>query len=235
MLSWKRVALAVFASLAAIPGLPAMAADPLLTVGFDDYTTSDGSVTDWLEQKGFTFERAADNPRKISLSVVDGSLRIAALQQTFGLMYKEMEVPGAQRLRLTWGVDDFPDGASYAKGVNNEALMVYVFFGKETLPSGAIYIPDVPYFIGLYLCDADAVDQPYTGRYHEDSGRFVCLGRPAAGETVTSEIDLAEAFEAYFGKAPMPTISGFSLEVDTGKSDNGGVASAFIETIEFLP
>ena len=86
----------------------------------------------------------------------------------------------------------------------------------------------MPYFIGLYLCDADGVDQPYTGRYHEDSGRFVCLERPAAGEQMTSEIDLAEAFEAYFGKLPMPTISGFSLEVDTGKSGNGGVASAFI-------
>jgi hypothetical protein len=221
--------------LAAFSSVPANAADPLLTVGFGDYTSSDGSVADWLEQKGFTFERAADNPRKIALSHADGALQIAALQQTFGLMYKETEVPGAESIRLTWGINDFPDGASYAKGVNNEALMVYVFFGKETMPSGSMIIPDVPYFIGLYLCDADGVDQPYTGRYHEDSGRFVCLGRPAEGETVISEIDLAQAFEAYFGKSPMPAISGFSLEVDTGKSGNGGVASAFIETIEFLP
>ena len=234
MLGERLAALALLATLA-FPGLPVKAADPLLTERFDDYTASDGSVADWLEQKGFTFERAADNPRKISLSFVDGALQIAALQQTFGLMYKEVEVPGAQRLRLTWGVDDFPDGASYAKGVNNEALMVYVFFGKATMPSGAIYIPDVPYFIGLYLCDADGVDEPYTGRFHKSSGRFICLGRPAEGERVTSEIDLAEAFEASFGKSPMPTISGFSLEVDTGKSGNGGVASAFIETIELLP
>ena len=227
--------LALFAALAACLGTPAKAADPLVTVGFDDYKATDGSVADWLEQKGFTFERAADNPRKISLSFADGALQIAALQQTFGLMYKEMEVPGAESVRLTWGVNDFPDGASYAKGVNNEALMVYVFFGKETMPSGSMIIPDVPYFIGLYLCDADAVDEPYTGRYHEDSGRFVCLERPAEGERVTSEINLAEAFEAFFSKSPMPTISGFSLEVDTGKSKNGGVASAFIEKIEFLP
>ncbi len=235
MLGEKLAALALLATLAAFPGLPAKAADPLTTVNLDDYQTSDGSVADWLEQKGFVFERAADNPKKISLSFVDGALQIAALQQTFGLMYKEMEVPGAQSVRLTWGVNDFPDGASYAKGVNNEALMVYVFFGKETMPSGAIYIPDVPYFIGLYLCDADGVDQSYTGRYHEDSGRFVCLERPATGEQMTSEINLAEAFEAYFGKTPMPTISGFSLEVDTGKSGNDGVASAFIQKIEFLP
>jgi hypothetical protein len=233
---WKQLKVVpLLAVLATISGVPAHAADPLLTVGFGDYTSSDGSVVNWLEQNGFTFERAADNPRKIALSHADGALQIAALQQTFGVIYKEMEVPGAESLRLTWGVNDFPDGASYAKGVNNEALMVYVFFGKETMPSGSMIIPDVPYFIGLYLCDADGVDQPYTGRYHEDSGRFVCLGRPAEGERVTSEINLAEAFEAYFGISPMPTISGFSLEVDTGKSGNGGVASAFIESIEFLP
>mgnify|MGYP000473520078 CR=1 FL=1 len=37
-------------------------------------------------------------------------------------------------------LNDFPDGASYAQGVNNEALMVYVFFGKERMPSGSLGI-----------------------------------------------------------------------------------------------
>ncbi len=232
----KRLAvLPLFAALVMAFGLPASAAEPILTVNFDNYSPSDGSVPEWLEKKGFVFERAADNPKKISLSFADGALQIGALQQTFGLMYNKVTVPGAKRLRLTWGVNRFPAAASYEKGVNNEALMVYVFFGEEKMPSGAIYIPDVPYFIGVYLCDADQVDYPYTGRYHAESGRFVCLGHPAAGEQVTSEIDLAQAFTEYFGKAAMPTISGFSLEVDTGKTDDGGVASAFIEKLEFLP
>lgn len=227
--------LALAGALSAAAAMPAQAAEPIAVVDFADYRASDRTVSNWLERKGFVFERAAKDPNKIAFSVAGDALQIDARRQTFGLIYKEMEVADALRVRLTWGINDYPDGASYAKGVNNEALMVYVFFGKETRPSGAFYIPDFPYFIGLYLCDADQVDEPYTGRFHKDSGRFVCLGQPAEGERVTSEINLAEAFETYFGTTPMPTISGFSLEVDTGDSGNGGVASAFIEKIEFLP
>ncbi len=208
---------------------------PVYSLDFADYQPSDGPVRDWLASRGFEFGRAADDERKIALSVADGTLEVDTQKKAFGVIYRKADIPGASRLRLTWGVNEFPKDAGYEKGVNNEALMLYVFFGHEKMPSGALYIPDVSYFIGFYLCDGDRTDHPYKGRYHKKSGRYVCLAHPQPGETVTSEVDLARAFETYYDKAEMPVISGISLEVDTSSSGNGGKARAFVEKIELLP
>jgi hypothetical protein len=112
--------------------------------------------------------------------------------------------------------------------------MVYVFFGHDELPSGSWVIPDSPYFIGIFLCDQDPVEQPFTGRYYEKGGRFVCLGHPKPGARVTTEFDLASAFKRYFGRDPPPAVSGISLEVDTTQSGDGGRAAAFIDRIDLL-
>ena len=208
---------------------------PLFSLDFADYQPADGSVRDWLAGRGFDFAKAADDDRKISVSVEDGVLQVDTKKQAFGVIYHEGDVPRATRLRVAWGVDVFPKDVGYEKAVNNEALMIYVFFGREKKPSGSVFIPDVSYFIGFYLCDSDRVDHPYKGRYHHESGRFVCLAHPKPGETVVSEVDLAAAFEAYFGKAAMPTISGISLEVDTSNAGDGGKAKAFLEKVELLP
>ncbi len=208
---------------------------PLFDLDFADYRPSDGSVRDWLAGRGFDFGKAADDERKIAVSVKDGILQVDTKKQAFGVIYHEGDVPGATRLRVTWGVDAFPKDVGYEKGVNNEALMIYVFFGREKMPSGSVFIPDVSYFIGFYLCDTDRIDHPYKGRYHHDSGRFVCLAHPGTGETVVSEVDLAEAFRTYFNKPDMPTVSGISLEVDTSNAGDGGKARAFLEKVELLP
>ena len=73
----------------------------------------------------------------------------------------------------------FPANASYARKVRNEALMVYAFFGHDELPSGSLLIPDSPYFIAMFLCDQDPIERPFTGRYYEKGGRFVCWGTPS--------------------------------------------------------
>lgn len=231
------LAAAALSVLLALTAVEAQSADeaPVYSLDFADYQSSDGSIRDWLAKQGFIFGKAADNEKKIAVSVVDGALQVDTKKQAFGVIYRDADVPGASRLRLTWGVDAFPKDVGYEKGVNNEALLLYVFFGREKMPSGAIYIPNVSYFIGFYLCDSDRIDHPYTGRYHKKSGRFVCLAHPKAGETVVSEVDLAQAFETYFDKAEMPTISGISLEVDTSNAGNGGKAKAFVEKIELLP
>ncbi|MEZ5863955.1 MAG: hypothetical protein R3D25_07730 [Geminicoccaceae bacterium] len=232
-----RMAVAALSVLLAMAAVEARAQGeaPLLSLDFADYRPADGSVRDWLTGLGFDFAKAADDDRKIAVSVEDGVLQVDTKKQAFGVIYHEGDVPGATRLRVTWGVDVFPRDVGYEKAVNNEALMIYVFFGREKMPSGSIFIPDVSYFIGFYLCDSDRIDHPYTGRYHHESGRFVCLAHPKPGETVVSEVDLAAAFEAYFGKAAMPTISGISLEVDTSNAGDGGKAKAFLEKVELLP
>ena len=47
---------------------------PLFSLDFADYQPADGSVRDWLAGRGFDFAKAADDDRKISVSVEDGAL-----------------------------------------------------------------------------------------------------------------------------------------------------------------
>jgi hypothetical protein len=137
-------------------------------------------------------------------------------------------------VRIEWGILDYPTDASYEKQINNEALMVFVFFGYDKISSGHFLIPNSPYFVGLFLGRDDEVNKPYTGRYFKKSGRFVCLGNPAPNETVVSEFDLVETFKTCFEKDDVPVISGIGLGTDTSGSGNNGRASAFIKRIEFL-
>lgn len=208
--------------------------EPVFHVDFSDYKSDADTVRDWVAAKGFAFEKDAKDEGDISLKFEDASLHVQAETPAFGMIYRKQDIGDVSRIKLEWGVKAFPEGASYERAIHNEALMVYVFFGKDELPSGSIFVPDSPYFIGLYLCDADNVDHPYKGRYFEEGGRFVCLDRPKPGELVTSEFDLQKAFKDYFGKDAIPPVSGISLEVDTSDSGDDGRAAAFIQRIELL-
>jgi len=101
------------------------------------------------------------------------------------------------------------------------------------LSSGYFMIPDLPYFISLFLGEADEINIPYKGRYFHASGRFVCIGNPELKETVISEFNLTSAFQTYYEKEA-PAISGLCLEVDTTTTGGGGKAEAYIKRIEFL-
>lgn len=200
---------------------------------FSDYT--EGSVESWLQTKGFTFERDAKNRSKLDLAVNDHALILEAKQGVFGILVNErVDVIEFSRIRIEWGVHKYPQGASYAKNVNNEALMIYIFFGYDKISSGSFLIPNSPYFIGLFLCEDEKVNFPYEGRYFQKGGRFVCLGKPKPGEMVISEFDLITAFQTYFEKDEIPVISGISLAIDTRKSKGGGKAAAFIKSVEFI-
>jgi hypothetical protein len=200
---------------------------------FSDYR--DTSVEAWLHAKGLKFEEAAKNRDSLGLAVRDGALLLEAKEALRGVIMQEsLEVKTFSKIRIEWGVLKYPEGASYEKRVRNEALMVLVFFGIEKIASGHLIYPDLPYFIGLYLCQEDQLNVPYTGKYYHEGGRFVCVGRPQPGEMITSEFDLVQAFRSYFEKSDVPPISGLALEVDTTASGDGGTAAAFIKRIEIL-
>jgi hypothetical protein len=148
------------------------------------------------------------------------------------MLKSDLNIKNARKARITWGVNTFPKNASYEKGIRNEALMVYVYYGREMLHSGNLFIPKSPYFLGFYLNKSDTIGKCYTGKYFKISGRFVCVGNPAINETVISEFDLEEGFKKAFGKEKtVPSISGIGLEVETTKT---GDAKAFIKKIEIL-
>jgi len=206
----------------------------LFELGFDNETGL--PPKEWLEQHGFELHRDADRENHIDLSHRDGQLHIVVKRPSFGLAARPLNAPQANRLRLHWGVSDYPDGASYEHGVDNEAIMIYVFFGKERLDSGEMLIPDSPYFIGFYLCppDGDRIDTPFVGHHYEKIGRYECVDHPGEGNAVVSEIELDAEFARSFGLDSVPPVSGFSIEVDTTDSGNDGHAAAFIDRLEFI-
>ena len=200
-------------------------------VQFSGY--SGGSVLSWLGTKGFVAKQDATNPRRVVYSASPSELMLETKTHAFGLLLNEMDVPNASRVRIEWGVDTFPADASYEKGIRAEAVMVYIFFGKERHASGSLFIPDSPYFLALNLCETDATNKPFMGRYHQASGRFICVARPQPGATVVTDFPLAETFRRVFGKSEVPDISGFGLAIDTASAKGNGVAKSFIRNIEF--
>ncbi len=202
-------------------------------IDFSDY--EEGSIEKWLEKKGFELKEAAEDRKKLDLDVDEGALFLEAKKPLMALIVKEFVDPGKySKVKIEWGVIKYPRGASYEGKVNNEALLVLVFFGDDKISSGHLAIPDSPYFIGLFLGRHDKLNKAYKGNYYREGGRFVCLGNPKPGETVISEFDLFDAFERYFQKDEVPSISGVALEIDTTSSDDDGRAVAFIHSIEFI-
>jgi hypothetical protein len=204
-------------------------------VSFTDYR--DGSVETWLQGKGFKLEQDAKRQDKIDLGVGKNGLELEIKRRALGLLPNEsVNVPDFTHVEIDWGIARFPAGASYEKGVRNEALMVVFFLGDERQSSGSMFIPDSPYFVGLFLCHGkDRLNHPYVGSYFKKGGRYVCTGRPQAGATVTSRFNLLKAYRSYFDKEgdDDPAVSGIALTVDTQKAKKGGKASAFIREIRF--
>lgn len=232
---YSAIVLALFLTGLSVP--PALAAGDRLVhvVRFNDY--AGGSVEGWLQGKGFKLERDAARQDRIDLGVGESGLELDIKRRALGLMPNEsVNVPDFTHVEIDWGITRFPAGASYEQGVRNEALMAIFFLGDERRPSGSMFIPDSPYFIGLFLCHGpDRLSHPYVGAYFKKSGRYVCTGRPKIGKLVTSRFDLLAAYRSYFDKEgdDDPAVSGIALTVDTQKAKKRGKAAAFIREIRF--
>jgi len=229
------VILAVATTLLLSPPVRADEARLAEVVRFTDYDA--GPVEDWLQSKGFQFESDARRRNYIDLDVDEEGLDVEARRPAMGILPNEsVNVPDFSTVEIDWGVRKFPEGASYEKGVRNEALMVVFFLGDERQPSGSMFIPDSPYFVGVFLCQGnDRTNHPYVGAYFKKSGRYVCLDRPATGARVTTRFDLMAAYRAYFDKEgdDDPAVSGIALMLDTKKAGDGGQSSAFLREIRF--
>ena len=232
----RSVALALaFTTAVLLHVLPTSADDHVVLV-LDFANEEDLSAYEWFHRSDFELEKDADESDRIEFFRADGALHIIAKEPAFGIAVKQVDVPAAKTLRLHWGVSDYPEGVSYQHGVDNEAIMVYVFFGHKRLPSGEIFVPDSPYFIGFYLCppNSDVTEQPYKGHHYQKTGRYVCVDHPPEGVVAVNEVDLYEEFRKSFGiKGDLP-VSGISIEVDTRDADNDGYAAAFLQRLEFL-
>ena len=231
---WRLSFVAVVALACLAASRSAGAADARVAYAIDFTGYPGGSVLEWLGGKKFVAKQDADNASKIVLSIQDGALVLEAKKQALGLLLNETDVPGPGRIRIQWGVDAFPQGVSYDKGIRSEPIIVYTFFGKRKISSGSLLVPDSPYFIGLFLCETGRTDHPYTGRYFKAGGRYVCVTVAKVGERVVSEFDLGNAAKHYFKLGGVPPISGFAIGIDTDKASGSGTARSYIRKIEYL-
>jgi hypothetical protein len=201
-------------------------------VDFADYPG--GGVLEWLAHRGFEAKQDATSTSKVLYTIADEDLLLETKKQALALLLSERNLLGFSHIRIEWGVTEFPAGASYENGVRSDPAMIYVFFGDEKVSSGSMFVPDSPYFIGLFLCQSDPIGHPYKGRYFKAGGRYVCVDHTVVGETVVTEFAIDEAFRSYFGQAETPFISGVGIGIDTDAAKGDGTASAFIRSIEFL-
>jgi len=129
-------------------------------IDFSDY--EEGSIEEWLEKKGFELKEAAKDRTKLDLDVDEGALFLEAKKPLMALIVKESVGSGKySRIKIEWGAIKYPRGASYEEKINNEALLVLVFFGDEKISSGHLAIPDSPYFIGLFLGRHEKLNKAY--------------------------------------------------------------------------
>ena len=200
------------------------------TIDFSNQPESD--ATNWLRKQGFNFKLDAD---ELKLRFADQQLNIETSDQIAGFIVKQVSLPETKRIRIHWGVDRYPQGANWERGIYRVPLAVMISFGKEKIDSGAFFLPNAPYFIGLFLGEKESQGKAYTASYYKEGGRYFCLpcGTPTGKSNIT-EFDLEEAFLSQFKKSAMPPITGFGFQINTKNTQGGGGARAFIRKIEFL-
>ena len=158
---------------------PTHAKGDTATYAIDFSAYRGGPVDKWLETRNYKFEKDAKNRQLLGLSINAGILELEAKGRMSGFILNDsVNLANVQTVKINWGVRKYPQDVSYQRKVNNEALMLYIFFGKEKIASGHVLVPNSPYFIGLFLCQDEQVNFPYKGRYFHTGGRFVCLGKP---------------------------------------------------------
>ena len=196
----------------------------------DFSTQPDGDAVAWLQQQGFAFHLRA---RDLAPRFESGRLVLETATEAAGGFVRQLHVPGARRLRVRWGVDRYPQGADWAKGVYRVPIAVMVSFGEDKMASGSLFVPNAPYFLSVFLGAHEQEGRAYTAKYYHKGGRYFCqpCGVPP-GQTVVTEFDLARHFTEQFPPRVLPPVSSVGVQMNT--TDTTGGARAFLMSIELL-
>ena len=189
----------------------------------------DGDAREWLQADDWTFQAGASKIRPL---FQNGKLMLTVKEDQLGLLVKRVELEKAKKLIIRWGVNEYPAGADWDKGLEREAIMVSVNFGKEVYGSGVLFFPSLPRYIGIFLGEKEQAGKEYKGRYYKKSSSYYCVPCGAKTKTeITTEIDLEEYYQKSFGEKLDIPVTGISIEFDTRKQ---GKAEAFVRSIEIL-
>lgn len=203
-----------------------------------DFSDASGDVKSWFKRHGWSIKGNINN---MQARFENGKLVLEPTADDYVLFGKQLkegqQLKGNSQIKINWGVEQYPDGANWGGDINKkrptrQAISVIASFGTEKNPSGSFFIPDVPYFIGLFLGKNEKAGTMYYGNYHKKGGRYFC--EPCNGQTsaTTTIFDYGKAFSQSFGFAP-PPISSIAIEVDVSgiREQNGTYSKAYIEKI----
>ncbi len=189
-----------------------------------------GDATEWFKKNDFSFKNDSD---EFSLRFEKGRLIIEIDDDIGGFLYKEVRIKNVKRVRIEWGVDVYPAGADWEKELYREAVGLIISFGDKKISSGSYVVPNVPYFIGLFLGELEKEGKEYTGNYFKKGGRYFCMPcNNPPGQTVITEFELSDRFKSLFKESSVPPVTAFAIEADT--RDTKGKSKSFIKKIEFL-
>jgi len=189
-----------------------------------------GSAVEWLEENGYDFRLDA---KALEPRFSEKGLVLSTDGVKVGLIEKKVRLSDVGRVRVTWGVDEYPKGADWENEVYRVPIAVMFSFGDEDIGSGSLFVPNMPYFISLFLSRNAEGDKGYTAEYYEKGGRYFCQPcSPPEGKTVTTQFDVANAFRNQFDKSKVPPITTFGIQMNT--EDTHGGARAYIERVEFI-
>ena len=205
-----------------------------------DFTSATGNVKEWFYDKSWEFHEDIND---MNIRFDMGRLVIEPTKDEVGVMMHEFEkkdyLKGEIKLRIEWGVDQYPKGADWSgpkeKTRNaREAVSFMIFFGDKKIESGFFLAPDLPYFISFFLGENEKPDQVYYANYWQEGGRYLCIPCDGSrGKTFLTEVNVSEKFKQLFGK-DAPPVSGLAIEVDVQntESSNGRHSKAFIKHIK---
>ena len=207
-----------------------------------DFTSATGDVKEWFYNKNWVFHEDIND---MNIRFDMGRLVIEPTNDEVGVMMHEFEkkdyLKGDIKLRIEWGVDQYPKGADWSgpkeKTRNaREAVSFMIFFGDKKIESGFFLAPDLPYFISFFLGENEKPDQVYYANYWQEGGRYLCLPCDGSiGKTFLTEVNVSEKFKQLFGR-DSPPVSGLAIEVDVQntESSNGWYSKAFIKKIKLF-
>lgn len=197
---------------------------------FDFTQQVSGDAVSWLKEQGFEFKL---NAEQLNPHFENNRLMLETSGQNAGLIAKKVNITGVDRVRITWGVIKYPEGADWSSGVYRVPIAVMITFGNKTIDSGSLLVPDAPYFIGLFLGEHEQEGKAYKAQYYRKGGRYFCQPcSPEPGETVTTVFDFDEAIKQNFDISPPLPITSVGIQMNT--NDIQGGARAFVKKIEFL-
>lgn len=214
----------------AAPGMTADTKAPQVAERFTFTESPDGDAVSALREQGYEFRLSAE---ELDLRFADRGLVLETDSERAGLIAREVNIENVDRVRITWGVNEYPEGADWEAGVYRVPIAVMISFGDKAIDSGSLLMPNAPYFVGLFLGEKEQEGHAYKAEYYHEGGRYFCEPcNPEPGETITTVFNFDEVLEEQFDISTALPVSSVGIQMNT--NDTQGSAKAFIQEIEFL-